>query len=203
MIEAIVLAAGASSRMGRSKASLPLKDAGDTFLARIGRTLLSADVPRVTIVTGAHPDIATQAWPDYDSRVHVVHNAQWSRGQLSSILVGLDAIDHDRLDGIAVALVDVPLVRVDTVRALIAAWQTTRAPIVRPSREGHHGHPVIFDRHVFDELRAADPAHGAKPVVHAHRHDLIDLPIDDEGAFLDADTMDEYHALLAFDRRSA
>jgi molybdenum cofactor cytidylyltransferase len=200
VIEAIVLAAGASSRMGRPKASLPLSDVGDTFLARLGRTLLSAGLSRVTVVTGAYPDIVAQAWPDHDPRVHVVHNTQWSRGQLSSIVVGLDAVDHDRLEAVAIALVDVPLVRAETVRALVDTWQTRRAPIVRPSRDGRHGHPVIFDRRVFDELRAADPMHGAKPVVHAHRATLIDLPVDDEGAFLDADTEEDYRALLEFQR---
>lgn len=196
VVEAIVLAAGASSRMGRAKAALPLRDARDTFLSRLCHTLLDAGVPRVTIVTGAHPDIVTKAWPDGDSRLHVVHNPQWALGQLSSLRAGLEAIDDGHVDAIVVGLVDVPLVQASTVRALIDTWRDTRAPIVRPSRGGAHGHPVVFDRATFAALRAADLTHGAKPVVHAHRDRLIDLPSDDDGAFLDADTEEEYQHLL-------
>lgn len=196
LMESIVLAAGASSRMGRSKATLPLPDASETFLSRLCRTLLDSGLPRVTIVTGAHPDIVGNAWPREDARVQSIHNAQWSLGQLSSLVAGLDAVDDGGVEAIVVGLVDVPLVRAETVRKLIDAWRETRAPIVRPSRDGDHGHPVIFDRAIFHELRAADPTLGAKPVVHAHLDRLIDLPVDDEGAFLDADTEEDYARLL-------
>lgn len=196
MIESIVLAAGASSRMGRPKGSLPLTGAGDTFLSRLCRTLLDAGLPHVTVVTGAHPGIVAGAWPTGDARVRAIHNPHWARGQLSSLLVGLDAIDDGRIEATVVGLVDVPLVRGSTVRLLIDTWRDTRAPIVRPSRDGRHGHPVIFDRQIFHELRAADLTQGAKPVVHAHLDRLIDVPVDDEGAFLDADTEEEYRQLL-------
>jgi len=196
VIETIVLAAGASSRMGRSKAALPLSHAADTFLKRLGSTLLEAGLPRLTIVTGAFPDLLASAWPDHDRRVRAVHNPHWSSGQLSSILAGLDAVRAGDPDALLVALVDTPLVRATTVRALIDAWRATRAPIVRPCRGDQHGHPVLFDRALFAELRAADPARGAKPVVHAHRDTLIDLAVDDDGAFRDADTPDDYAAML-------
>ena len=65
-------------------------------------------------------------------------------------------------------LVDVPLVHPDTVRAVVNAWRRSRAPIVRPARGDEHGHPVIFDCAVFDELRSADRTIGAKAVVRAH-----------------------------------
>jgi molybdenum cofactor cytidylyltransferase len=196
LIESVVLAAGASSRMGRPKATLPLTDASDTFLARLCATFLEAGVPRVTVVTGAHPGIVVHAWPREDSRVRSIHNTHWSLGQLSSLVAGLNAVDDGRVQAIVVGLVDVPLVRADTVRLLIDTWRATRAPIVRPSRDGHHGHPVVFDRATFDALRAADPMLGAKPVVHAHLDRLIDVPVDDEGAFLDADTAEDYARLL-------
>jgi molybdenum cofactor cytidylyltransferase len=196
VVESIVLAAGASSRMGRPKASLPLTNAGETFLSHLCRTLLDAGLSRVTVITGAHPGIVADSWPAGDARVRAIHNPHWSSGQLSSLLVGLDAIDDGQVEAMIVGLVDVPLVRASTVRVLIDTWRETRAPIVRPSRDGHHGHPVIFDRAIFAELRAADPTHGAKPVVHAHLDRLIDVCVDDEGAFLDADTEDEYKRLL-------
>jgi molybdenum cofactor cytidylyltransferase len=192
VIGAIVLAAGASSRMGRPKAALPLGGRGHTVLSMGVEALLSAGVPCVVIVAGAHPDAVRGAIGTRDPRVAVVEHPAWADGQLSSLLRGLDAIDHPLLEAVLVTLVDVPLVSPDTVRALVAAWRTSGAPIVRPADGERHGHPVLFDRRVFAELRAADPRTGAKPVVHAHAHELIDLPVADEGAFVDLDVPADY-----------
>jgi CTP:molybdopterin cytidylyltransferase MocA len=60
----------------------------------------------------------------------------------------------------------------------------------------------LIDRALFAELRAADPAIGAKPIVRAHASAAGDLEIDDDGAFVDIDTRDEYERAIS-DRRSA
>lgn len=189
-----MLAAGASTRMGRPKAGLALAR-GDTFLSRLTRTLLDAGLPRVVVVSGAQPDAVRAALRLRHRGVRLVRNAAWEGGQLTSLLAGLDALDSPRLEGVLVALVDVPLVARSTVAAVVAAWRRTRAPIVRPARGVEHGHPVIFDRAVFDELRAADPALGAKPVVRRHAEAIVDVPVDDPGAFRDFDTPEEYEAV--------
>ena len=84
---------------------------------------------------------------------------------------------------------------------LIDTWQETRAPIVRPARGEMHGHPVLFDRRLFAELRSADPVRGAKTVVRAHAHEVFNLTVDDEGAFLDLDTPADYERALALAAR--
>ena len=89
-------------------------------------------------------------------------------------------------------LIDVPLVSVDTVRMLIAAHRDSEASVIRPVSGGRHGHPVIFHKRLFDELLQADPARGAKSVVHAHAGDTKDVPVNDEGACIDIDTPEEY-----------
>jgi molybdenum cofactor cytidylyltransferase len=88
-----------------------------------------------------------------------------------------------------------------TIARVIQTWRDTRAPIVRPARGAEHGHPVLFDRRLFAELRAADPRRGAKPVVHAHAHELVNLPVEDEGAFLDLDTPADYDRALTLAAR--
>ncbi len=92
-------------------------------------------------------------------------------------------------------LVDVPLVRVSTVTAVIAAWREARAPIVRPAIGDRHGHPVIFDRAVFEALRRAPLDAGAKSVVRAHEAEIVNVPVDDEGCVTDVDTPGDYEAL--------
>jgi molybdenum cofactor cytidylyltransferase len=127
--------------------------------------------------------------------VRVVRNENPSRGQLSSLWTGLDATGADT-EAALMTLVDVPMTNAATVRAVIDSWERTRAPIVRPAIGDRHGHPVLFDRWVFDELRRAPLTEGAKVVVHAHADELVNVPVDDEGCVEDVDTPEEYRALL-------
>lgn len=196
MIRAIVLAGGASSRMGQAKAALPLGPTGQTVVGRVVHTLLTAGLPSVAVVAGAHIDAVRAAMPAFEPRASVVEHPGWAAGQLSSLLAGLAAVDDPQLEAILVTLVDVPLVRPDSVAAIVAAWRQSRAPIVRPVDGDRHGHPVVFDRAVFDDLRQADPAIGAKAVFAAHASRRLDVPIKDEGAFVDMDTPEEYRKVL-------
>jgi molybdenum cofactor cytidylyltransferase len=196
MIRAIVLAAGASSRMGQAKAALPLGTTGDTVVGRVVATLLAAGLPSVAVVAGAHIDAVRAAMPAFESRASVVEHLGWAQGQLSSLLAGLAAVDDPQLEAVLVTLVDVPLVRPESVAAIVRAWRDTRAPIVRPVDGERHGHPVVFDRAVFDDLRRADPAVGAKAVFATHASRRLDVAIDDDGAFVDIDTPEEYRKVL-------
>lgn len=193
MIRGIVLAAGASSRMGQAKAALPLGQTGETLIARVVRTLLRGGVPDVTVVAGAHIDAVRIAMPSHEPRARVIEHAGWQKGQLSSLHAGLAAIDGPLLEASLVTLVDVPLVQPSTVGAVIAEWRRTRAAIVRPADGDRHGHPVIFDRAVFADLREADPDAGAKSVFAKHR--VLNVEIKDPGAYIDLDTPGEYAAI--------
>lgn len=195
VLRAVILAAGASSRMGRPKAELRLFDPVDTFLSRLIRSFLAAGLPDIVVVSGAAQDEIRQAAGPFERRVRFAHNGDWRLGQLSSLLVGLDHPPATGLEGVLMTLVDVPLVHPDTVRAVVKAWRRSRAPIVRPARGDEHGHPVIFDCAVFDELRSADRTIGAKAVVRAHAAEILNLPIDDPGAYRDIDTLDDYEQM--------
>src|SRR5574339_206230 len=128
MVPAIVLAAGRSLRMGRSKALLPAGATGVSFLARAAAAL---DVP-----------------------IRIVENPRADEGgQLSSVIAGLNVADRPGATAMMILPVDVPLVTASTVRELLDVFARTHAPIVRAVHGGRHGHPVIFGRVVFDELR--------------------------------------------------
>lgn len=181
--------------MGMPKAVLPLGDPGETVLSTGVRALLEAGVPRVVIVAGAHPDAVRDGWPFPDRRVRIVEHADWSDGQLSSLVAGLSAVNGPDLEAVLVTLVDVPLVSSATIRAVIDAWTASHAPIVRPARGNEHGHPVLFDRVLFEELERADVTVGAKSVVRAHEAEIVNVPVTDEGAFADMDTPEDYERL--------
>ena len=196
VIPAIVLAAGRSSRMGRAKATLPAGD-GHTFLTRIVRTFLDADVDDVIVVVGHDADAIAASFSESGLPARFVVNRDYDRGQLSSLLAGLDVIDRPGVTAVLVTLVDVPLVSPATVRAVIDSYRRTRAPIVRPTSGDRHGHPLLIDRSIFGALRAADPSTGAKPIVRAHATAAGDIAIDDEGAFTDIDTEEDYRRTIS------
>jgi molybdenum cofactor cytidylyltransferase len=195
MIPAVILAAGRSSRMGRAKALLPLGNSS-TFLTRLIDTFQNADVADVVVVLGhdaeSIQEIVAQAAP----AARVVINPDYDRGQLSSVLTGIRAIDRPGVSAMLMMLVDVPFVSAATVRSVIEKYRATRAPIVRPVRGAEHGHPVLIDRSLFDALRSADPANGAKPIVRAHVSEAGNVPVDDDGAYVDVDTPEAYARAL-------
>lgn len=193
---AIILAAGDSMRMGRPKALLADPD-GRPFVARLVRTFVESGCPTIVVVTGRdHGAIAAALAADrLPVDPVVVNNPEPSRGQLSSLWIGLDAAQAPDVEAALVTLVDVPMVSPSTVRRVVDAWRQSRAPIVRPAIGDRHGHPVLFDRSVFDELRRAPLAEGAKAVVRAHADRVVNVPVDDEGCLMDVDTPDEYEAM--------
>jgi molybdenum cofactor cytidylyltransferase len=181
--------------MGAPKALLPAPD-GRTFVARIAVTLAAAGLDEVVIVTGAEHDAIAAAIRREASHVaaRFARNPDPVRGQLSSLWTAMDALQAPA-EGLLVTLVDVPMIDVATVSRVIDVWTERRAAIVRPAIGDRHGHPVIFDRSVFAELRAASLTEGAKAVVRAHEADLINVPVADEGCILDVDTRADYDSL--------
>jgi CTP:molybdopterin cytidylyltransferase MocA len=197
MIPGIVLAAGASSRMGRIKALLPLGAPGECFVSRIVATLRAAGLEEILTVVGRDADAIEHAIARMRLAVRTVRNPHPERGQLSSLQCALATVDRPGVRAILIVPVDVPLVASSTVSAVLAAYRETGAPIVRPAHGGRHGHPVTFDRAVFDDLRRADPAAGAREVIRAHLRHVVDVEVDDEAAFEDVDTPEEYERAVA------
>lgn len=193
-IYAIVLAAGSSSRMGRSKALLPCSPEGPTFVARIAGTLREAGIGDVLVVGRADDRVLQEHVQSFSPPGTFVVNPDPARGQLSSLLAGLDAA-HDA-DGVLVWPVDCPLVRAGTLTAILTRAAARGAPLARPVRGGRHGHPVFFHRAVFVDLRSADPEVGARAVVRARAGEVLDVEVNDPGILADIDTPADYDALM-------
>jgi len=189
MIAGAILAAGEGRRIGTPKALLATGAGTETFVQRAVRTLESAGVTRVAVVVS--PGIAGGVQRLLPGATVCV-NTDPARGQLSSLHVAIDALASDTMDALIVLPVDVPLVTAETVSRLIEVWSRTRPAIVRPTRGTVHGHPVMFDARVLPELRAADPAIGARPIVRKYATAQGDVPIDDAGPFVDIDSAEDY-----------
>lgn len=192
MIAAIVLSAGLSTRMGGVPKGLLRFDDRDRFVTRIIRTLNEAGITDVVVVLG-HEAVHVAAVVEQSGlSARCVVNGGFREGQLSSLRIGLDAVDRPDVDAVLLSLVDAPLFAASTVRAVAERFEQTQAPVVRAVRGSEHGHPVLIGRALFDAIRRAEPSHGAKPVIRGHASAGGDVQVDDPGAFVDIDTPDDY-----------
>ncbi len=182
-VEAILLAAGESRRVGYPKPLL--KIGGETFVEHLCAALLQA-VPRVIVVTGAFAERVRRAIPP-DPRIVVAENPDYRLGQLSSLRFGLRMVS-DEAGAAMVHLVDHPAVTAATFRAIVADYARAGKPIVIARYRGKRGHPVIFGRSVFDEVVRAPDSEGARVVVNKDPERVRYLDVDDAGVTLDLDT---------------
>jgi molybdenum cofactor cytidylyltransferase len=189
MINAVLLAAGESRRMGLPK---PLLRFGATsFLEQILSVLRRSDVDRITVVLGARAQTVRTA--TNLTGVAVVVNEDYGRGQLSSLLAGLRDVPP-QVEAILLCLVDNPLVTTDVVNRLIRAYRATHRPIVIPVVNGRRGHPALFARAVFDELRSAPADEGARYVVNADADRILEVDVHDGAILVHIDTPEDYRA---------
>ena len=187
----MILAAGESSRMGRDKALLPLGE--QTFLEHLAG-LLDGEVEPLLVVLGHHADqIERQA--RLPAAAKVLHNPEYSLGQLSSLHVALRSLDQRQIDAVLVCLVDHPGITKQVLRALRTSFEQSRAMIMIPTWHGRRGHPVLFSSRLFQELLDAPLDQGARAVVRHHAQEVETVDVDEEGILWDVDRPEDYAAL--------
>jgi len=191
-VAGVVLAAGASSRMGSPKPLLPIE--GSTYLEHLLAKLSDAGATPVVVVLGCRAD-EVRARTDTGDAV-LVENTQWDEGMLSSIQTAVMTLG-ERLPVEALMLlpVDQPRVAVSTMRDVIEAWATTRAPVAVPTYHGRRGHPVIFDRGIWPALLAAPAQEGARSVVRGCGDAVARVDVDDPWILVDADTPADHETM--------
>lgn len=194
MINAIILAAGESRRMGKPK---PLLRFGDTtFLGRIVSVLRRSQVDRITVVLGAGAE-AIQRSVDL-SGIEVVINLDYDQGQLSSLIAALQHVPAET-DAILLCLVDNPFVTAWIVDRVIAAYRETASPIVIPVCDRKRGHPTLFARSLFDELVNAPADEGSRHVVYAHKDEVVEVAVPQAAVLASIDTPEQYRARFGID----
>lgn len=189
MICGIVLAAGRSRRMGEPKAFLRVGQS--SFLEHAVRVLSEGGCELVVVVTGPLDDPVARRTAEEAALLDagIAVNPDPASEQADSLRIALFALPPE-CEAVVVAPVDVPDVSGALVRAVVAAWRATDAPVAVPARGGRHGHPVLFARGSFGELMRAELPEGARTVVHAHAHDLAAVEVDSLPP--DVDTPDDY-----------
>jgi molybdenum cofactor cytidylyltransferase len=194
MITGVILAAGASTRMGQHKLLLPL--GGEPLVRRVARQVLEAGFDDVLVVAGYEHDRIVPALAGLDVR-HVV-NLDYETGMGSSFRTAVAAMPDST--AAMFALADQPLLAAADYRRLLDAYTAGAAPIVRVRYGEVTAPPHLFDRRFFPEL--AELEHGARPVLQRHAGETAVLRFE-PALLLDVDTPEDYErakALLDADR---
>jgi molybdenum cofactor cytidylyltransferase len=199
----VILAAGDSSRMGTDKALLPWppQAAGqpsskDTFLSAAIRSLaLSTDF--ILVVAGKNK--AALAPIAYANGASLVTNPDPSRGQFSSLQVGLHDVLNRGRDAAVITLVDRPPVSTATVLQLRDSYESAPQNIwaVVPEFSGKHGHPYLLGRELIEVFLQASPTAIARDVEHRYQDHIRYVAVSDPFVALNINTPDDYAALLA------
>ena len=188
----IILAAGASTRLGRPKQLLSFK--GKSLLQHTIDTALATDAEEVLLVLGANAESILAETKTAD--VEVCVNGGWKQGMASSIHLGISTLQqsYPDMDTATILLCDQPFVTPDLLNELVATQQQSGKKIAASYYKNTAGVPVLFERSLFPELLKLQGQEGAKKLLGKLANEVVTVPFP-EGE-MDIDTETDYERLL-------
>jgi molybdenum cofactor cytidylyltransferase len=185
---AVILAAGAASRLGAAKMLLPYSD--KTILEHIVKEVQALNPASICLVTGKYTDQIKSSMNF--TGVELLDFPDWELGMAASIKFGLQSIlaKLPSIDAILFVVSDQPFLDRLVLNSMINAFQTSAKGIVAARYQLQNGTPVIFHRSYFEQILQLQGDKGAKKIVDQHLSDLVtvDFPL---GA-MDIDTQEDY-----------
>ena len=191
----LLLAAGASSRLGQPKQLLPF--GSQTLLGKMAEVALSARLGPVVAVLGAFYEKTAAALNGLD--VEVVKNENWADGMGGSIARGVRHLEHryPETEALIIMLCDQPFVTPELLSQLVETQEKREAMIVASSYGGTIGPPVLFTSLLFGELASLKGKHGAKTIIRQIRDSLSTIPFDKGEMDLDSERdVEEWKKIL-------
>src|SRR5688572_16400665 len=178
----ILLAAGSSSRMGRSKQQLLID--GKSLLVHAAEIAKKSRAEKVLVVLGAEEEVHRQLLNDLS--VEMIFNSLWQTGMGSSLKAGLNHVitSNPKTDAVIVMVCDQPLLTSSHINSLIQKYRKTNALLVASSYSNAIGVPALFNQQLFDEILNLSDEHGAKKIIQKHVPETVDFP----GGSIDLDT---------------
>lgn len=187
----VILAAGASTRLGKPKQLL--KYNGRTLLGHAVKEALNSDADAVVVMLGNN---AEQCRKEMDEKkIHVIVNSAWEEGMASSVRFGLDTLLHYKpyIDAVIFMVCDQPHISLSVLNELIATQQRTTKQIVTCDYGQSLGPPALFHKKYFPEIMQLTGDAGAKKIIQQHINDVATVSFP-EGK-IDIDTQADYDAL--------
>jgi molybdenum cofactor cytidylyltransferase len=173
-IEILIMAAGASRRLGQSKQFIQYK--GKTLIRRIAEEAITANIGNATIVTGFDHDKIEEEVRDLN--IGIYYNEEWEEGLGSSIRNGVKALlkTEPDTDAILLTMVDQPFVDSAHLRKLANAYDPLREMIIASAYSSTFGVPVLFDSKYFDEMIGLEGDEGGKKVLAKYIKQIVEIP---------------------------
>jgi molybdenum cofactor cytidylyltransferase len=188
---AILLAAGASVRLGQPKQLLTYH--GKTFIQNMISAAVSAKLHPVVVVLGAHSDLISGEIKN--NNIHLAHNNDWEEGIASSIRCGIKTLQKiDAACDAAILIVcDQPYIKASLLDDLVVSQGKTGAPIAAAYYNGVAGTPALFHKKIFSDLLLLRGDKGAQKILRqfADRITTVPFPM----GIIDIDTKDHYEKL--------
>ena len=198
-IAIVILAAGASSRMGRPKQLL--KWGNDNLLNHTINTALKTNASEVIVVLGANHDLIKNQI--VHQSITILNNKDWKLGLGKSIACATEYVlkVKPETQGILIVLADQPLINSDFLNEIIEGFSTGQNQIIATAyNHDRKGVPALFDKFYFYELTTLSDDFGAKQLLKLHESSTIILnpPVENQ----DIDTLDDYNDLCSNKRFS-
>ena len=190
----IILAAGASARMGTPKQLLSYR--GSSLLQHLAKEAIASECQPTVVVLGAYAEqikLEISQLP-----VHVVENRQWTEGMSASIRAGIKALNAScqNLEAVVIVLCDQPFVSSHIINQLVETHRSTGKPIIASEYAETSGVPALFDKSLFLELTSLKGSEGAKQVIKKYTHQVFSIPF--PAGAIDIDTPKDYQFLQTF-----
>ena len=197
-VAAIILGAGLSRRFGTGPEDskiLAMLD-GSPLIRHVAEAALASQARPIWVVTGHADQKIRAALSGLDLRF--IHNPKPETGLSQSLALGLDQF-ADEVAGTLILLADMPYVTGQLIDRLLAAFDTAPAETfaVMPVHAGRRGNPVLLGKAIFAAVKSIKGDHGARSIVDALEHGVIEVPIDDRSIEIDIDTSDMLDQLRA------
>jgi len=188
----VVLAAGRGTRMPHAN-KLAATLHGEPLVRLAVQSALVASSSPVIVVTGHEPEKVKAALEGLD--VTFVHNPDYGEGLSTSLKAGIAALPED-VGAAVVVLGDMPRVSPALIDMLAGALKAGSGQLIAvPVREGRRGNPVAWARQLFPALMALSGDVGARHLIADYAEAVVEVPVEDDGAFTDIDTRDELEML--------
>ena len=184
----IILAAGASRRMGQPKQLLPYQ--GKPLIEQVTAVAIHSACEPIVVVLGAYASIIEPKLSHLNIRIAC--NEKWSTGMASSLQCGLSQIQAitSQLDAVIVMLGDQPFVSTSLIQQLVSSYRSNNFLIVASQYNNIVGVPALFDRALFPELGKIEGDVGAKSIIRRYHSQVLSIPFAE--AAIDIDTPENW-----------
>ncbi len=187
----IVLAAGRSSRMGRSKIVLPWGDT--TVIGKILASFLAAGLTDIVVVTGGYRELVEKESSHFP--VKTAFNRDFENGEMAdSVKTGLRALGAD-CEAVFIALGDQPAISSTDVKAMVKEVQLHPEALLIPSYSMRRGHPWLIPQKYFSELDQIQPPQTLRDFIQSHESDIRYYLVKESDILSDLDTPEDYQKL--------